>query len=218
MSRYSIHRWRLAKFIATLAMLSAGASSTAQEQAASATQEQTTATVGASLIDGDPQLPAQQLAPVATEESAEDLLRNQELAEIEQIKRKLGGSILRGSILDPNDESLEAASNQEIRRAVGLPRSDNRNANRPQVARSKSVAGASPLLVSPSESGADGHGSQDAMYGVVIKLRTRVLQLETIAHQLESIRHYDVADDLRDAAAELRMIARQLDPRPAGSR
>ena len=213
----SVLRWRITTCLAVLCALFAVQSSTGQQQAATAVEEATakaTAKASAEELSAPAKiLPTQE--PVA---AADVLLQEQELAEIERIKRTLGGSILRGSILDTQDESLEAASKQEIRRVVGLPQIDSSDLAVPANDRPKTDLGSSLRHAGLTKIAPVDAGDQDAMNAIVDKLRSRVLQLQTIAHQLESIRHYNAADDLREAADELRMIARQLDRRPVGSR
>lgn len=222
----SVLRWRITTCLAVLCALFAVQSSTGQQQAATAVEEATEATAEATAKASAEELsaPARILPtqePVAAADgqtTADVLLQEQELAEIERIKRTLGGSILRGSILDTQDESLEAASKQEIRRAVGLPQIDSSDLAVPANDRPKTDLGSSLRHAGLTKIAPVDAGDQDAMNAIVDKLRSRVLQLQTIAHQLESIRHYNAADDLREAADELRMIARQLDRRPVGSR
>ena len=121
-----------------------------------------------------------------------DLEKEQALQEIMQIKSRLGGSVLKGSLLDGTDAEEVDPLDNSLREIMDLP-----------TAKTNSR----PSAVRPSEPMA-----------VVSKMRSRIAQLDRVANEIEAFRHYRSADELREIAGELRLIARQLDVPPASGR
>lgn len=103
------------------------------------------------------------------------------LAELKQIREKLGGSVLRGSLLDNRAPSDDVESDSELRSLLGLPESK-------------------PTLSGPRTA-----------REIIVLLRKHSARIDRIANGIESLREYKNADELRDTARELRMIARQID-------
>lgn len=114
--------------------------------------------------------------------------QQQVLRDISNIRRKLGGSVLKGSVLDAGD--LESDFQNEVGEMIGIP-----DAGKRLVATKKM-----------------------AFPDVVKKLRTHSSELDRIANEIEPLREYNNADHLRNTANELRQIARQFDTQPAAKK
>lgn len=116
----------------------------------------------------------------------------QELLEIEQLKKRMGGSVLRGTVLDGNAEEADQIFNAELRSKLGLKDLKGPSGSVP----------ATPTRMSSPE--------------LVKTMRAHGAILDRIANDIEAMRQYEKADQLRLTAHELRRVARSYD-KPAGS-
>ena len=116
--------------------------------------------------------------------------------EIKQIQQRLGGSVLQGSTL--MNESSEPLANFDthVREQLGLP----------------------PLKVTPDTNSEDQTSLKLGFLDgkrpeskLVRTVREQVTKLDSIANDIESLRAYAQADELRETAKKLRLIARELD-------
>lgn len=137
----------------------------------------------ATTISGsDPQPADDSLAQAGSQ-----LEREAALKDISRIREQLGGSVLKGSILEPAGKN-QLIFDTGLRSELGLPLQTS-----PSVAtRSKSE--------------------------MIKSLRTHCAKLDEIANHIETLREYEHADALRESAADLRLMARQMDSHETGVR
>lgn len=108
--------------------------------------------------------------------------------ELLELRKSIGGSVLRGTSLAPSPEAAEREFRDTLKRTV--------NKNSPAL----------PPDLNRSDA-ADPPAS-------VVTLRLQGSKLDRIADAIEQLREYAHADALRESADTLRNLARQLDSQP----
>ncbi len=106
------------------------------------------------------------------------------LRELVKLREELGESVLRGTVLEAPPEESKAEFARGVRRSLGLSGDTLVKQNR--------AAGTK----TPQE--------------IVNILRAHCLHLDRIAGEMEELKQYDNADQLRETAMQLRLIARQF--------
>lgn len=106
----------------------------------------------------------------------------QAMEEIKRIRERLGGSVLRGSLLDAAADKAESEFDSGIRKFLGIEQV-------PSPSRTQVMSSAK----------------------VVSTLREHGVELDRIANEIEAFRQYQHADQLRKTATAIRLIARHLD-------
>ena len=139
------------------------------------------------LGEGQPKGNSQKAGGTVHPIASSDAANEEVLAELKRIRRKLGGSVLQGSLLDNSVLPIDEESDSGMRKVLGLPEA-----------------------IQP-----DGHMTS---HQVVKSLRVHCTRIDLIANEIESLRQYDNADQLRDTARQLRLIARQFDGHPKDAR
>ena len=105
------------------------------------------------------------------------------LGELTKLREEVGDSVLAGTILEPTRTESEEGFARGVQKLLGVPQHT--------VKTQKQVSVTTPEMVKT--------------------LRRQCVTLDRIAGELEQLRQYQHADELRDAARQLRLIARRLD-------
>ncbi len=115
---------------------------------------------------------------------APDLAGAEVLRELVKLREEVGESVLSGTVLEASPEESRAEFARGVRKVLGLSEDTLVKQNR--------AAGTK----TPQE--------------IVKTLRAHCVHLDRIAREIEELRQYDNADQLRETAQQLRLIARQF--------
>ena len=154
--------------------------------------------------------------------STSDAETRQTLDEIEKIRNQLGGGVLKGTSLQAaeDDHTFDESVRRILQAKNAKPGVKNaqpatRNIEQSPVSRSKLNG---PKVATANTTSPHTSVSNRSPGQIVELMRTRSVQLEAIANQIETLREYDKADQLRNIATDLRILARQFDAPKSGTR
>ena len=100
------------------------------------------------------------------------------------MRDEVGGSVLRGTVLEVEPDEAKAEFDRSLRKVLGLP----------------------PDEVADQERQSPRKTPQE----IVKILRVHGVHLDRIANDIEELKQYRHADQLRETARQLRLIARQF--------
>lgn len=113
---------------------------------------------------------------------------NAVVSELLELRKSVGGSVLEGTSLEPSAQEQEDAFRIGVQRAATEP----------------PLLPAAPPRLSKNQSEEN----------TVTMLRKCSARLDRIANDIEPLREYHNADELRDMATALRLLARRMDSTP----
>lgn len=144
-----------------------------------------------------------------------DAEARQTLDEIEKIRNQLGGGVLKGTSLQAAED--DHTFDESVRRILQSKNAQPATWNIEQSPVSRSKLNG-PKVATPNTTSPHSSVSNRSPRQIVELMRTRSVQLEAIANQIETLREYDKADQLRNIATDLRILARQFDAPKSGTR